>query len=270
MHGHGGQLLLAKEDPYHSYDMDGHGQTRVGPAQSPDVLSKFVGSRLTDGAAIVGHDGDVACAGLMLRFDTGDLVVGTLGDEWVISVGSVPAPAAPHWAVQPFLRSSPDSGNSYAVALRRCERGDVSHRREAATIRGQIVTHAGICHKACPGMAAAVVRPAFGRIMMSSSPCTTSAGIRRAANAGRRSGEAAIAASCRRPLPGSLRGPFPVWPPRYRGNLIGITRATGEAWSPCLRRVRFLWGIFPSSRRASWGGGVSWVRPSGCWRGPDW
>jgi hypothetical protein len=104
LHGHGDQLLLAKEDPYRSYDMDEHGETRVGPARRPDVLSGFIGARLTDGAVIVGHDGDAVCAGLVLRFENGDLVIGTLGDEWVLAVGSVPADAAHNWVVQPFVR----------------------------------------------------------------------------------------------------------------------------------------------------------------------
>lgn len=107
LYGHGDQLLLAEEEPYRSYDMDGHGQTRVGPARTPDVLATFVGSRLSDGALILGHDGDGICAGLLLRFDDGDLVIGTLGDEWVLSVGSVPAPAARHWAVQRFVGDRP-------------------------------------------------------------------------------------------------------------------------------------------------------------------
>jgi hypothetical protein len=43
---------------------------RVGPARPPDLLS---------GAVIVGHDDDTVCTGLVLRFENGDLVVGTLG-----------------------------------------------------------------------------------------------------------------------------------------------------------------------------------------------
>jgi hypothetical protein len=105
LHGRGDQLLLAKDDPYRSYDMDEYGETRVGPAQSPDVLSGFIGARLADGAVIFGHDGDQVCAGLVLRFENGDLVIGTLGDEWVLAVGSVPAAAARNWAVQPFVGS---------------------------------------------------------------------------------------------------------------------------------------------------------------------
>ncbi len=44
--------------------MDEYGETKVGPAQSPDVLSGFIGARLTDGAVITGHDGDAVCTGL--------------------------------------------------------------------------------------------------------------------------------------------------------------------------------------------------------------
>ena len=43
LRGSGDRLLLAKENPYDSYDMDEYGQTRVGPAQPPDVLSGFAG-----------------------------------------------------------------------------------------------------------------------------------------------------------------------------------------------------------------------------------
>ncbi|WP_406071143.1 hypothetical protein [Micromonospora sp. NBC_01638] len=103
LHGRGDQLLLAKENPYRSYEMDESGETRVGPARRPDVLSGFVGARLTDGAVIVGQDVDEVCAGLVLRFENGDLVIGTLGDEWVLAVGPVPAAAAHSWTVQPFV-----------------------------------------------------------------------------------------------------------------------------------------------------------------------
>ncbi|MFI7431791.1 hypothetical protein ACIBPB_32955 [Micromonospora sp. NPDC049836] len=68
------------------------------------MLSRFIGARLTDGAVILGHDGDAVCAGLVLRFENGDLVIGALYDEWVLAVGSVPSAAARHRAVQPFVR----------------------------------------------------------------------------------------------------------------------------------------------------------------------
>lgn len=67
------------------------------------MLSGFIGARLTDGAVIVGQDSGGDCAGLVLRFEDGDLVIGTLGDEWVLSVGQVPSAAARYWAVQPFI-----------------------------------------------------------------------------------------------------------------------------------------------------------------------
>ncbi|WP_187645983.1 hypothetical protein [Actinoplanes teichomyceticus] len=106
LHHRGDELLLAKEDPYRSYDMDEHGETRVGPALSPDVLSKFVGARLIDGAVIVGHDGALVGAGLDLRFDTGSLVVGALGDEWVLATDAEPAALTSYWTRQPFLRGT--------------------------------------------------------------------------------------------------------------------------------------------------------------------
>lgn len=105
LHGHGDQFLLAKENPYRSYDMEEYGETRVGPAQPPDVLSGFIGARLTDGAVILGHDGAAVCAGLILRFEDSDLVIGVLGDEWILAVGSAPAAAAHYWTVQPFVRA---------------------------------------------------------------------------------------------------------------------------------------------------------------------
>ena len=104
LHHRGDELLLAKEDPYRSYDMDEYGGTRVGPALSPDVLSRFVGARLTDGAVIVGHDGALVSAGLDLRFDTGDLVIGALGDEWVLAADAEPAAIPSYWTRQPFVR----------------------------------------------------------------------------------------------------------------------------------------------------------------------
>lgn len=105
LHGRGEELLLSKENPYQSYDMDEHGETRVGPPQQPDILSGFVGARLSDGAVILGHDGDTVSAGLVLRFDNRDLNIGFVGDEWVLGVGPMPAPvlAARCWTVQPFV-----------------------------------------------------------------------------------------------------------------------------------------------------------------------
>ena len=43
LHGCGDPFLLARDDPYRSYGMDEYGQTIVGPARSPDALSRFTG-----------------------------------------------------------------------------------------------------------------------------------------------------------------------------------------------------------------------------------
>jgi hypothetical protein len=94
LHGRGDELLLSTENPYRSYEMDEHPETKVGPPRPLDVLSGSVGARLIDGAVILGHDGDDVCAGLVLRCDNGDLIIGTLGDERFLAINSVWAPAA--------------------------------------------------------------------------------------------------------------------------------------------------------------------------------
>ncbi|MFD6753006.1 hypothetical protein [Micromonospora gifhornensis] len=84
LHGMGDRLMLAKEGPYPSYDMGEYGETRVGPAQRPGILSGFVGARLVDGAVIIGPDGDLICAGLMLRsaVPRSDSAGHALADRW--------------------------------------------------------------------------------------------------------------------------------------------------------------------------------------------
>lgn len=106
LHCRGDQLLLAKEDPYSSYDMDQHGEARVGPALPPDILAGFVGATPTDGAAITGPHGDSFCAGLVLRFPDADLVTGAHADEWVLAAGPVSEAVAPPWTVRPFVRGA--------------------------------------------------------------------------------------------------------------------------------------------------------------------
>ncbi|MEV4348500.1 hypothetical protein AB0J83_28935 [Actinoplanes sp. NPDC049596] len=89
LHGCGEQLEVADGEPYAPYDMQEAGETRVGPAQPPDLLAGFVGAMLVDGSVIIGYDG--VCGGLRLRFDRGDLVLGSLGDDWYLSEGEMPA-----------------------------------------------------------------------------------------------------------------------------------------------------------------------------------
>jgi hypothetical protein len=102
--GRGDELLLSKEEPYLSYDMEEYGETRVGPASPPDVLAKFVGATLIDGAVITGPSGDCFSAGLLLQFEDGDLTIGTHADEWVLTVGSAPEAVAPSWRMGPLVR----------------------------------------------------------------------------------------------------------------------------------------------------------------------
>ncbi|MBQ1023980.1 hypothetical protein [Micromonospora sp. C95] len=103
VHGRGDQFLLAVEDPYGSYDMGPHGQAEVSPAQHPDVLSRFIGARLTDGAVILDHQG-LDSSGLVLRFDTGDLTIATFADEWILAPGTPPTALTRHSTVGPFVR----------------------------------------------------------------------------------------------------------------------------------------------------------------------
>ncbi|MFI7553813.1 hypothetical protein ACIBQ2_29215 [Micromonospora sediminimaris] len=103
VHGRGDQFLLAVEDPYDSYDMGPYGQTEVGPAQHPDVLARLIGARLADGAVILDHHGEDSC-GLVLRFDTGDLTIATLADEWILAAGTPPAALTRQCTVGSFVR----------------------------------------------------------------------------------------------------------------------------------------------------------------------
>ncbi|MCM0678825.1 hypothetical protein NCC78_29755 [Micromonospora phytophila] len=83
LHGRGEELLLSMEEPYGTYDMAECGETRVGPARPPDVLAGPVGERLTGGAVLV-EAATGYCSGLLLRFGPAELLVATLGDEWVL------------------------------------------------------------------------------------------------------------------------------------------------------------------------------------------
>ncbi|WP_435055032.1 hypothetical protein [Micromonospora aurantiaca (nom. illeg.)] len=61
-----GELLrLQFTEPYVAYDMGEFGETRVGPAQLPDLLALLPGHRLLNAAPI--HGGTTQPAGLLLR-----------------------------------------------------------------------------------------------------------------------------------------------------------------------------------------------------------
>lgn len=76
-HSSGDHVSLRFESPYAAYDMGEYGSTRVGPARAPDVLAVLPGRRLLD-AALVGE--------VRLRFDSGELVIASVADEWVLTL----------------------------------------------------------------------------------------------------------------------------------------------------------------------------------------
>jgi hypothetical protein len=106
-HGCGEHLLLEFEEPYASYDMQEAGETRVGPAQAPDLLAGFVGQRLLDASLIRGYTSEPSVGGLRLRFEREVLVVASLADEWVLSTGSIPAKLRSYLHASPWLGSTP-------------------------------------------------------------------------------------------------------------------------------------------------------------------
>ncbi|MEU7807289.1 MULTISPECIES: hypothetical protein [unclassified Micromonospora] len=81
-HGSGELLRLQFAEPYAAYDMGEFGETRVGPAQRPDLLALLPGHRLLNAAPI--HGGTTQPEGLLLRFDHCSLLVASLGDEWLL------------------------------------------------------------------------------------------------------------------------------------------------------------------------------------------
>ncbi|WP_412542586.1 hypothetical protein R8Z50_08865 [Longispora sp. K20-0274] len=98
VHGCGERLELSIGEPYGSYDMAEYGETRVAPARAPDLLASVVGARLVDAAVICGYSTEPMCGAVIFRFDAADLVIGTLGDEWVLSAGSIPDAVLPYWS----------------------------------------------------------------------------------------------------------------------------------------------------------------------------
>lgn len=54
-HSCGEILELVQADPYAAYDMDEYGETRVAPAQPPDLLASVVGQILQNAALIQGY-----------------------------------------------------------------------------------------------------------------------------------------------------------------------------------------------------------------------
>lgn len=74
-HGSGELLGLEFSEPYASYDMGEHGETRVGLAQWPDMLGLLPGHRLLDAALIWGYATRPGLGGVLLSFDHCDLAL---------------------------------------------------------------------------------------------------------------------------------------------------------------------------------------------------
>lgn len=90
MHGVGEHLSLSFSEPYGSYDMEDQGETRIGPPAAPDVLADLPGRRLLNAALIQGYTPMPSVGGVLMRFERLDLVVASLGDEWVLAQGAIP------------------------------------------------------------------------------------------------------------------------------------------------------------------------------------
>ncbi|WP_238015602.1 hypothetical protein KZZ52_55575 [Dactylosporangium sp. AC04546] len=104
-HSTGEHLLLEFAEPYASYDMREYGETRVEPAQPPDVLAAYKGQLLLNVAPIQGYSSEPSAGGVQLRFEHEDLVVVSLGDEWLLTQGPVPAQFAAYLTVGDWLVS---------------------------------------------------------------------------------------------------------------------------------------------------------------------
>lgn len=89
-HHSGEHLSFEFGEPYAAYDMGEYGEARVGPALAPDLLAFLPGQRLLNAALIQGYTTGPSVGGVLLRFDHGDLVVASVGDEWVLKQGLVP------------------------------------------------------------------------------------------------------------------------------------------------------------------------------------
>ncbi|MET7397564.1 hypothetical protein ABZS66_29170 [Dactylosporangium sp. NPDC005572] len=102
-HGCGEHLLLEFAEPYASYDMQEYGETRVGPAQPPDLLAAYAGQLLRNVAPIQGYTSEPSVGGVRLRFERADLVVASFADEWLLTPGPVPRELAAYLTVGDWL-----------------------------------------------------------------------------------------------------------------------------------------------------------------------
>ena len=98
---HGEVLGVTIVDPGGGLAMQQYGEIRIGPAQSPDLLARFVGRTLTAATVFRGYSPERQCGGLRLNFDGKDLVIGAFADEWVLAPDAVPSHLAAYWSASP-------------------------------------------------------------------------------------------------------------------------------------------------------------------------
>jgi hypothetical protein len=108
-HGCGEDLRLSSTELYAGYDMQEYGEVRVASAEPPDLLAEWVGRRLLDAAIIQGYGSPVG--GVRLRFEHGDLVVATLGDEWVLARDRIAPECAAYLTVGEWMVGGAQGGD---------------------------------------------------------------------------------------------------------------------------------------------------------------
>lgn len=104
LHGHGDDLFLSVGNQYPAYDMDEYGAVHVGPTSAPDLLATAVGRQLTDAAVLLDRKRPSATAALLLDWDTDiNMVIGTSGDEWILTTNPSPTDLPANWQAQPWI-----------------------------------------------------------------------------------------------------------------------------------------------------------------------
>ena len=93
-HGRGDELVLDQAEPYGSYDLQEDGKTIVAPAQQPDLLAGVVGQRLRSVTPVFAPG--QCLAGVLLRFERQDVLVISIGDEWLLTQGEIPPAIRDH------------------------------------------------------------------------------------------------------------------------------------------------------------------------------
>jgi hypothetical protein len=77
----GNHLRLSTSDP----QVDEAGDLRTGPVTPLNPLAEIIGRPLNNAALIIGTAPEPSCAGFVLQTDDSELVIGTLGGEWILT-----------------------------------------------------------------------------------------------------------------------------------------------------------------------------------------